>query len=146
VGLRGMQFAVSGTTTKPGRLPGADATGCCARLEGGTVAQEPKRTFRSIHPVQGAWPRKPIDGIWAPLVSGALVLLAGGLGLLAGERIWLFASLGPTAYLLAEDPEEPSSRSYNNAIVSHLIANWPVTRRFLPWASHTSRRCSRWGI
>jgi CBS-domain-containing membrane protein len=85
------------------------------------VSNEVKRTFRSIHPTKGAWPRGLIDGIWAPIVSGGLILLVGGLGLLAGDRIWLFASLGPTAYLLAEDPEEPSSRPYN-AFVSHLIA------------------------
>ncbi len=76
----------------------------------------PKRNAWTLHP----WPRGLPDGVWAPLVSGAVMLLAGGLGVLAGGRLWLFPSLGTTIYLLAEDPRQPSSRIYH-VIVGHLV-------------------------
>lgn len=52
------------------------------------------------------------------MVAG-LILAVGGLGWLVGQP-WLFASLGPTAYLLAHSPSQASARAYN-VIAGHLI-------------------------
>lgn len=59
------------------------------------------------------------DSVFAPAASGGLILIAGLLGL-AFHRPWLFASLGPTAFQLAEYPEQKSSRVYN-VLVGHYI-------------------------
>lgn len=59
------------------------------------------------------------DVVWGPLAVGALMAVAGLIGLAAG-RPWLFPSLGPTAYLQAEVPGKPSSRFYNT-VVGHLV-------------------------
>jgi hypothetical protein len=50
---------------------------------------------------------------------GGLILAVGGLGWLIGQP-WLFASLGPTAYLLSHSPSQASVRPYN-VIAGHLI-------------------------
>jgi len=55
-----------------------------------------------------------------PIAAGAVVLLIGFLGALAGIP-WLFASLGPSAVLQASMPMMRMSRPYNVA-VGHLIA------------------------
>jgi hypothetical protein len=61
-----------------------------------------------------------IPGIlWVPAVSAGLILIIGLLGLLF-KQPWLFASLGPTAYLIAHSPDQPSSR-FHNVLVGHLI-------------------------
>lgn len=54
-----------------------------------------------------------------PLAS-VLALLVPGLIGIATHRLFLFASLGPTAVTLAQQPHHPSSRAYN-ALVGHLI-------------------------
>jgi CBS-domain-containing membrane protein len=59
------------------------------------------------------------DIVWAPLTSAALMLIVGLMGLLAHQP-WLFPSLGPTAFLLVETPEQPSARFYN-VVVGHLL-------------------------
>lgn len=57
------------------------------------------------------------------------MLLAGVVGLAAGQ-LWLFPSLGPTAFLQGETPNQPAARFYNT-VVGHalglaagLIAVW----------------------
>jgi CBS-domain-containing membrane protein len=57
--------------------------------------------------------------IWAPLVGAVLTLIPGLIGLAAGNP-WLFPSLGPTAFLQAANPQQPSSRFYNT-LVGHLL-------------------------
>lgn len=57
--------------------------------------------------------------IWAPLVSGILMLIPGLMALITG-RVWLFPSLGPTAFLQAEAPTLPMSRLYNT-LIGHLV-------------------------
>lgn len=57
--------------------------------------------------------------IWAPLVAGGLIFVAGILGLVFHQP-WIFPSLGPTAFLQAEQPNAPFSKLYNT-IVGHLI-------------------------
>jgi len=74
-----------------------------------TVASRPK------HPTPAAIP----DQIWAPLTSGILTLIVGGLSLLAG-MVWLFPSLGPTIYLQTQKPAEPASR-FLNVVLGHLL-------------------------
>ncbi|GAA6619515.1 HPP family protein [Scytonema sp. NUACC26] len=59
------------------------------------------------------------DYIWAPLASGGLMLLVGLLGL-ASHQPLIFPSLGPTAFLQAEQPEQPSAKFYN-VVVGHLL-------------------------
>jgi hypothetical protein len=59
------------------------------------------------------------DAIWTPLAVGGLLLAVGLIGLASGQP-WLFPSLGPTAYLQAEEPGKPSSRFYNT-VVGHLV-------------------------
>lgn len=65
-------------------------------------------------------PKHPIpDWIWAPLVSGGLMLLVGSLGLIAHQP-WLFPSLGPSVFLQAEQPDAPFAKFYHT-LVGHLI-------------------------
>lgn len=59
------------------------------------------------------------DIIWAPLVSGGLMLIVGLLGLWAHQP-WIFPSLGPTAFLQAEQPNLPVS-TFHNTVIGHFI-------------------------
>ncbi|WP_045234533.1 HPP family protein [Deinococcus pimensis] len=59
------------------------------------------------------------DAVWAPLAAAALMLAAGGVGLLVAQPL-LFPSLGPTAFLQAETPDQPGARPFN-VIVGHLV-------------------------
>jgi HPP family len=71
-------------------------------------------------PYPHARPKPPIpDWVWAPLVSGGLMLLVGGLGLVAHQP-WLFPSLGPTAFLQADQPDAPFAKFYHT-VVGHGI-------------------------
>lgn len=63
-------------------------------------------------------PFKVPDKVWAPLVTGILILLVGTVGLFANQP-WLFPALGPTAFLQAERPDLQASRFYN-VVVGHL--------------------------
>jgi hypothetical protein len=56
---------------------------------------------------------------WATLGEGGLVLLLAAIGW-ATKQPLIFASLGPTAYELVEQPQLRSARAYN-IIVGHLI-------------------------
>jgi CBS-domain-containing membrane protein len=58
------------------------------------------------------------NSVWAPLAAGLLILIVGAIGLIAHQP-WLFPSLGPTAFVQAEKPEQPTARIYN-VIVRHL--------------------------
>ncbi len=60
------------------------------------------------------------DIAWATFWEGTLILIAGATALWSGHP-WLFSSLGPTAYELAEKPELPSARPYN-VVVGHFVA------------------------
>lgn len=57
--------------------------------------------------------------ILMPVCEAGLLLVLGLAAWLTGKPL-LFASLGPTAYELAEAPERPTARSYN-IIVGHGI-------------------------
>jgi CBS-domain-containing membrane protein len=58
--------------------------------------------------------------LWAPSVVTGLIVTIGLLAILFNQP-WLFASLGPTAYLIAHSPKQPAAAFYN-AVVGHLIA------------------------
>jgi CBS-domain-containing membrane protein len=58
--------------------------------------------------------------VWAPLGVAALIAAIGLAGLLFKQPL-LFASLGPTAYLLVHSPTQPAAKPFN-VIVGHLIA------------------------
>ena len=60
------------------------------------------------------------DILWTPLIVAILLLTAGYLGLLFHQP-WLFASLGPTAYLYGHTPNQASARFYNT-VVGHTAA------------------------
>ncbi len=60
------------------------------------------------------------DLAWATFWEGVLILIAGATALWSGHP-WLFSSLGPTAYELAEKPALPSARTYN-VVVGHFVA------------------------
>jgi hypothetical protein len=60
------------------------------------------------------------DLIVAPLSEGALILLLAVLGW-ATRWPLVFASLGPTAYEMVEQPQSKSARPYN-VVVGHLAA------------------------
>jgi len=57
--------------------------------------------------------------IWVPLATAVSLAVPGLIALLAHEPV-LFASLGPTALMIAQQPMLASTRPYN-AIVGHLI-------------------------
>lgn len=59
------------------------------------------------------------DPVWVPLMSAALILLVGVLGLATG-RPWLGPSLGPTIILVTMMPAHPTARGWN-IIAGHLI-------------------------
>jgi CBS-domain-containing membrane protein len=61
------------------------------------------------------------DLFWATLGEGGLVLAMAAVGW-ATKQPLIFASLGPTAYELVEQPQLPSARAYN-IIAGHLIGS-----------------------
>jgi len=59
------------------------------------------------------------DVIWATLGESGLILALAAIGWATGQPL-IFASLGPTAYELIEQPHMRSARAYN-IVVGHLI-------------------------
>jgi hypothetical protein len=59
------------------------------------------------------------DAVWGPLATRTIILVVGITALVARQP-WLFASLGPSAFLQAESPQLPSSRLYNT-VIGHLV-------------------------
>jgi hypothetical protein len=59
------------------------------------------------------------DTLWVPLVSAALILLVGLMGVATG-RPFLGPSLGPTIILVTMSPAHPTARGWN-IIAGHLI-------------------------
>lgn len=81
------------------------------------MTTEQQRQNRSSSNQQKYPPGIP-DIVWAPLTAGALILIVGLVGL-AAHQPWLFPSLGPTAFLQAEQPEQKTAQFYNT-VVGHL--------------------------
>jgi HPP family len=59
------------------------------------------------------------DVFWATLGEGGLVLAIAAIGWMTGQPL-IFASIGPTAYELVEQPQLRSARAYN-ILVGHLV-------------------------
>lgn len=59
------------------------------------------------------------DVVWSPLTSAGLMLIVGIVGLLANQP-WLFPSLGPTAFLQVETPQQSGSKFYNT-VIGHCL-------------------------
>jgi len=59
------------------------------------------------------------DLLWATLGEGGLLLAIAAIGW-ATKQPLIFASLGPTAYELVEQPQIRSARPYN-IVVGHLV-------------------------
>ncbi len=60
-------------------------------------------------------------GLGVKVVWAAVILaVVGAIGLVLHQP-WLFPSLGPTAMLMLESPEDPSAR-FGNALVGHVVA------------------------
>ncbi len=66
-------------------------------------------------------PRRPVKQriIWAPVAS-ALVLVGPAVLAVVTGQVFLFPSLGPTAVMLAHEPQHHSSRPYA-VLVSHAV-------------------------
>lgn len=79
---------------------------------------EVQKPFRSYF-LRGATVKEHTDLFWATLGEGGLVLVLAAIGW-ATKQPLIFASLGPTAYELVEQPQLRSAKSYN-IIVGHLI-------------------------
>jgi CBS-domain-containing membrane protein len=80
----------------------------------------PRTRARAAAPKAGGLVLKNrADLVWAILGEGGLVLALAAIGW-ATKQPLIFASLGPTAYELTEQPQMPSARPYN-IIVGHLI-------------------------
>jgi hypothetical protein len=61
------------------------------------------------------------NGLGVKVVWAAVILAVVGAIGLALHQPWLFPSLGPTAMLMLESPEEPSA-SLANTLVGHVVA------------------------
>jgi hypothetical protein len=59
------------------------------------------------------------DWLWAPLGEGGLILVVAAIGWVTKQPL-IFASLGPTAYELVEQPRLRSARPYN-IVVGHFV-------------------------
>lgn len=62
---------------------------------------------------------RPVDAFWATLGEGSLILVMAAIAWAAQQPL-IFASLGPTAYELVEQPRLRSARTYN-VIVGHFV-------------------------
>lgn len=60
------------------------------------------------------------EAVWAPVLEAFMVLVAGVFSV-ALRQAWLFSSLGPTAFEIAEHPQRPSSRPWA-IVVGHFSA------------------------
>jgi hypothetical protein len=80
------------------------------------TSTQPAQSDRASRPDH--YPPNVPDIVWAPLAAAFLMLIVGLIGLLAHQP-WLFPSLGPTAFLQAEQPKQPTACFYNT-VMGHL--------------------------
>ena len=89
------------TYSKPAAFGGAPIAKLGAMLRGGSMIQV-------------------ADAMWVPTVSALLIVAAGAVGYWM-KQPWLFAGIGPTAYMLASTPGHETTR-FKNVVVGHLVA------------------------
>jgi len=63
---------------------------------------------------------RALDAIWAPAVAAMLIVVSGSLGYWM-KQPWLFAGIGPTAFLLASNPGHETTR-FRSVFLGHLTA------------------------
>lgn len=70
--------------------------------------------------VRGGSVASLMDVVWVPLVSAALITLAGAIGVWL-KQPWLFAGLAPTILMVAANPGHETT-SFRAIVVGHLAA------------------------
>jgi hypothetical protein len=65
------------------------------------------------------WPARMPDALWTLLTSVGLVLEVGTLGVIANQP-WLYPSLGSSALVMAEHPNQQAAR-FRDVVLGHLI-------------------------
>lgn len=70
--------------------------------------------------VRGGSVASLVDVVWVPLVSAALITLAGAIGVWL-KQPWLFAGLAPTILMVAANPGHETT-SFRAIVVGHLAA------------------------
>ena len=60
------------------------------------------------------------ESIWGPAAVAGMIAAVAVIAVLAGQQPWLVPSLGPTAYLAAENPAHPTSRLFNT-VIGHFV-------------------------
>src|SRR5215471_15399588 len=84
-----------------------------------TTAANPNPCRSDVLSLTWHYMKNRADIVWATLGEGGLVLALATIGWATNQPL-IFASLGPTAYELVEQPQMPSARPYN-VIVGHLL-------------------------
>lgn len=70
--------------------------------------------------VRGGSAARVVDLVWVPLVSAALIALAGAIGVWL-KQPWLFAGLAPTILMVAANPGHETT-GFRAIVVGHLAA------------------------
>jgi HPP family protein len=70
--------------------------------------------------VRGGSVASVMDLVWVPLVSAALITLAGAIGVWL-KQPWLFAGLAPTIVMVAATPNHETT-SFRAIVVGHIAA------------------------
>jgi hypothetical protein len=65
------------------------------------------------------WPARIPDVLWKPLTAVGLVVVVGVCGVIA-DQPWLYPSLGPSALVTAEYPNQQAAR-FRDVVLGHLI-------------------------
>ena len=65
------------------------------------------------------WPARIPDALWTPLTAVGLVVVVGVCGVIA-DQPWLYPSLGPSALVTAEYPNQQAAR-FRDVVLGHLI-------------------------
>jgi hypothetical protein len=81
---------------------------------------KPRGTSSTTGLFTGRSPAAAADSVWVPVMSGALILVAGAMTL-ATKQPWLFAALGPTAVVIAASPGHPTTR-FHAIVLGHFVA------------------------
>ena len=70
--------------------------------------------------LRGSSTLRVVDVMWVPTVSALLIVASGLVGYWL-KQPWLFAGIGPSAYMIASAPTQDTSR-FRNVVVGHLAA------------------------
>jgi hypothetical protein len=110
--------ATSCRAARPRAILSPQATEASRLFNGSSASQPTPGDWLKIKR-GGAILKNRSDLFWATLGEGGIVLALSAIGWATHQPL-IFASLGPTAYELVEQPQLPSARAYN-IIAGHLI-------------------------